>query len=475
MIEKEILFGTISSFWGHDLEKRAAAEKENISPEIKKYIKGISSHPEHIYVLASPMGASEYYGANNNSDFFSEASLNPDPSTNEYGYKTFEKAHIFRSHVNKDPGLSMGRVVKSAYNTDMHRIEVIMEFDKDKASDVIDKIEQAEEKRASGEDSNNDLSVGISMGCRLVDGDECSICGNKARSRADYCEHLSTQMGEVLSDGRKVMALNPKPIFFDLSIVESPAAKESALFKKVAHKIDKSKEELVPAEIRMSYSDKDPEIIKKAKNVFNRLFKIEPEIPKEILNKIAEQEYTDIINTANTLGIIFKPKEFQYITLKKGEKEKLAEQYYDENIIFPRTTALKPFGSCIKNEVIYDEKVANEIKPFLAMRSGFDPNLSMRMLNIDKKAERVNKEKTLQNPLLEEVSRLYNGYREYLLQDISQEKIASMLVRYSELIGCFLSTDYPEIKMASFEEFSTPDKIAKGMLSKISRMYLLLI
>lgn len=53
--------------------------------------------------------------------------------------------------------------------------------------------------------------------------DVCTICGHRAPTRAQYCEHARAHMREILADGRKVCVLNPSPRFFDISFVFRPA------------------------------------------------------------------------------------------------------------------------------------------------------------------------------------------------------------------------------------------------------------
>lgn len=62
----------------------------------------------------------------------------------------------------------------------------------------------------------------------------CSICGNRAPTRAQYCNHLKFQMRDVI-DGKKVAALNPSPRFFDISWVFRPADPTAFMLKKVAN------------------------------------------------------------------------------------------------------------------------------------------------------------------------------------------------------------------------------------------------
>lgn len=68
--------------------------------------------------------------------------------------------------------------------------------------------------------------------------DTCTICGNNAPTRKQYCEHLKYSMGKVLPDGRKVAALNPSPRFFDSSWVFRPADRTGFMLKKVADAVE---------------------------------------------------------------------------------------------------------------------------------------------------------------------------------------------------------------------------------------------
>ena len=185
-----------------------------VASEALDYCKSIKSTPGKTKILVLAMGASEYYGPNRNGDAFREEELIKH-------HKTFKtNSHVFRSHVNKDPAKAIGKVLESFYNRDMHRVELILELDDEKAADEVKKIR-----------ANKDVAV--SMGCRIKY-DVCSICGNKAPTRAQYCKHLKYEMGDIYPDGRVVCADNPKPNFFDISIVFRPADKTGYMLKKVA-------------------------------------------------------------------------------------------------------------------------------------------------------------------------------------------------------------------------------------------------
>ena len=192
-----------------------SGSRTKIASEASEWASSVKSSPGKTYILVLAMGASEFYGPNRNGDAFRESELRKT-------YKTFESnAHVFRSHVNKDPAKSMGNVVKAFYNEDMHRVELILCLEDSKCPDIVDKI-------------RNNETVAVSMGCR-IEYDVCTICGNKAPSRKEYCRHLLDELNNIYPDGRIVAADNPNPNFFDISVVYKPADKTGYMLKKVAN------------------------------------------------------------------------------------------------------------------------------------------------------------------------------------------------------------------------------------------------
>jgi hypothetical protein len=186
-----------------------------VASEASEWSRRIQPTPGKTYILVLAMGASEFYGPNRNGDAFKESELLKT-------HKTFEtNAHVYKSHVNKDPAKSYGKIVKSFYNPDMHRVELILEIDNAKAPDIVEKV-------------NSGRSVAVSMGCKIKY-DVCTICGNKAPTRAQYCTHLRNELNKIYPDGRIVAADNPNPKFFDISIVWRPADKTGYMLKKVAY------------------------------------------------------------------------------------------------------------------------------------------------------------------------------------------------------------------------------------------------
>ncbi len=175
------------------------------STEIQQFWDSMQPDENSSFLWVIGVSALEYYGCNNNGDAFHEEAL----KAAHPGFVS--DAHVFLQHVNRDPAKSIGRPVFSWYNEPMHRIELILKIDKQNpaSADIVRRIRESE-------------PVFVSMGCK-VDYDVCSICGNKAKTRADYCDHLRFNMRKILPDGKQVYAINPNPHFFDISIVRKPA------------------------------------------------------------------------------------------------------------------------------------------------------------------------------------------------------------------------------------------------------------
>lgn len=200
-----------------DLVKRAGVEFADKVQHIK-FAK--DEVPVHLIAI----GATEDYGPNRNGDGFSR-------DTCRKYHHTFEKfARFYRDHANKNPAKSFGLVKASYYNEPMRRIELICALNG--SHEVAEKnggliADKEMEKLASGKD------IPVSMACKIPF-DKCSACGNKARTRAEYCDSIENgghckagglkhNLGRVLNDGHVLHADNPDPSFFDISHVFRPA------------------------------------------------------------------------------------------------------------------------------------------------------------------------------------------------------------------------------------------------------------
>lgn len=183
---------------------------------ISEFASKIQPKEDKSYLHINAMGAGEFYGSNRNGDYF------PEPNLIKY-CDTFRTspAHLFRHHINKDPARANGKVIFVVYNSRMHRVELIVEADKSLVQDIEARIAKGDYPATS-------------MACKTPY-DTCSICGNQARSRAEYCVHLADNLNRIYPDGRRVMAINDGPLkFFDISLVVKPADVTSSVLVKVA-------------------------------------------------------------------------------------------------------------------------------------------------------------------------------------------------------------------------------------------------
>ena len=209
------------------MQKRAAV--------LTKELKAVRPVPGHTFIHAISMGCQEAYGANRNGDGFNEKSAKFElPEPKKGGHKvitldgglgqfhhTFAKyAAVYKDHVNKNPKKASGHIEAEAYNPEMRRGELLLKVKDDLWAPELEKL-------ARGED------IPFSMSCK-VPYDICSICGNRAPSRKEYCDHLLNEMSQVKEAGHQVFAINDRPLFFDFSGVFRPADRIAYGLQKVA-------------------------------------------------------------------------------------------------------------------------------------------------------------------------------------------------------------------------------------------------
>ena len=169
---------------------------------LAKEFRELEPSEKYAWVHTLAIGAFEKYSINRNGDGFEAKWLRSN-------HPHFTKhANLFRNHQNKDPKKAIGVIKHSAYNEEMGRLELIVGYDKEKASDIVEKI-------ASGED------VAGSMGTR-VDFDTCLICQHKAPSPKHYCFIPGTQI--TMADGtlRNIEEVREGDMVLDKDGAETP-------------------------------------------------------------------------------------------------------------------------------------------------------------------------------------------------------------------------------------------------------------
>jgi hypothetical protein len=407
-----------------------------LPPKIENYIRAAKPIPGKTQLLIDAMGAGEFYGSNVNGDYFPEEALRHEGP--DYGHQTFmHYAYPYKHHVNKDPARAYGEKVTLAdYDPHMHRVLLIIRIDDTKCRDILSDL-------AKG------LYWDVSMGCK-VPWDQCSICKNKARNRAEYCPHLRYQMNRILQDGRRVFAYNHLPKFFDISFVTIGAEKASHVLKKVAYdgrhpevrpsaelgelyysklsaankraaqnkraEIDKD----VPSQPAANVQGATPEDRAKM-NTFledaGQVKSMERPIPNQALNAVAGFPLKKIFATIAALGIDLRPQEFQRIILVKQGAAKFADQLERHRLVFDETNPgpaapawSREFANLTEDDV--SEKVAMILRPFVADRSCYPEILHARLQQMEKTADFDGYNRKNQwYPMTEEGTRLSSGQR----------------------------------------------------------------
>lgn len=401
-----------------------------LPPEIEQYIRTAKPIPGKTQLLTDAMGAGEFWGSNVNGDYFPEAALAHEGD--DYGYRTFLKGHVFRNHVNKDPSKAYGNVLVASYDKHMHRVLLIITIDNARAADIIDGI-------AHGNYPD------VSMGCR-VPWDQCSICKNKARNRAEYCEDLKYRMNKILPDGRRVCAYNWLPKLFDISAVPIGAEKASHVLQKVAslgavfhdgQVSPRSSAELGELYYGKTATDKKADIVKETpSNIAEPAKPIdegtrshlleamdcagdikgdETPLPTETLNALAANPLDEVFHTLAMLGIDLRPEEFQRIVLVKQGAAALADHLDAKRWVFDEAaTPGKPEPWAQKfatfNPLAVSEKVAGIIRPFMEERSCYPEILAARLNRMEKRANEMRYDRNSQwHPMTTEQKRKSSG------------------------------------------------------------------
>lgn len=211
MLAVNLVVGSVQDF-----QKMAADYAYHYSDDMLEAIEKFKKElkPTEILATVIGLGAGEFYSSNINADYFTEETL-------LRIFKTFEDGTLFQHHVNRDPSLSLGSIKFATYNTKMHRVELLIAPDRSKAKAWVEAIERGD-------------VVDVSFGYRTP-WDRCSICFHQSPSRAEYCDCLKNKPNQILSDGRKVYAINPDVgKFFELSFVSKGAVPIAKIMQKVA-------------------------------------------------------------------------------------------------------------------------------------------------------------------------------------------------------------------------------------------------
>lgn len=210
-------------------------------------IRGIRSEKDAAFIHLISMGAMEYYGSNRNGDGFNEKQGTfefPEPKSGvnrlyqmaggliEYHPTFMKRGFVYKHHQNTDPMKKIGMIHAESYNPEMHRGELIIKvpLSEKKAEEMGCIPHPWAEKVAKMADGKD---IPFSMACKVAF-DVCTICGNQARNRAEYCKHAADHLGEITKQGHLICVINDAPGFFDISDVFKPADRIAYSLRKVA-------------------------------------------------------------------------------------------------------------------------------------------------------------------------------------------------------------------------------------------------
>jgi hypothetical protein len=170
---------------------------------------GFIYDPDFLYMWVRIVSAGEFYGPNKNGDYFPENELI------SY-WETFREAHPFKNHENKNVENAIGKIIDVRWNPVMKCVEILKGIDKKRAPEVARGFQKG-------------YLTDVSMGCK-VPFTVCSICGNKARKRSEFCEHVRYHRLQFLGNGERVYEINYKPRFHDSSTVLNGAERVAKAF-----------------------------------------------------------------------------------------------------------------------------------------------------------------------------------------------------------------------------------------------------
>lgn len=394
MLGKKFSLGSVVEETGEARIKLANFDElREQGSDIASFISTFKPDPGYVYLHVIAMGAGEYYGCNINGDYFPEKDLI------ERHHTFVTNAKVFKEHDNKPTSPSYGHVVFSWYNPKMHRVELILAIDKVKGKEFVD-------RQARGE------QLEVSMGCKIRE-DVCSICGNKARKRSDYCEHILRDKRKIYPDGRQPYMINYNPTFFDISIVRRRADKIAYVLEKVASQdttvsslnaqafdeldslipfadppqvfdIEEDFEKTANVEKRASDLDKlamIKRIQSEAVKVLNTgieeamplIESTEPDLPPALLDTMAKtHRLEDIMTTFTVNAIPMKPEEFtRIIIVKRGMP---LDTFAD---------VLKGVKSAVADRDLkmgeYKDDIGKTLQAYLIARSSFLPAVINRL------------------------------------------------------------------------------------------------
>lgn len=464
------LFGAADS----EFEKNASA---SLLTPVTQYINNLRPMKGSQYVLVNALGASEYFGSNINGDAFPEAGLIHKPagwSDNPvldkalaqdwaYGFPTFYCAHAFAHHKNKDPGRAYGEVELAAWNDLMKRVELVVRVDYDKCLQfggipVWDKLQAGQFPDVSmGSKVPYDTSS-ITLdwdtynkaketfdpkrhkhpGQAVLDWHRRNPIRGVSVTRADYDQYCLNDMNKIFPDGRKVFVYNDYPRFFDISFVFIGAdrtakvmvyiARNGATQGAVSDKVASATQDdglykaasVKGAELKSAEMDKEVLPVPDAVKAIPLMTQNEPSLSGDMIDAMAAVPENKALSTATGLGMVLRPREFQRISLIRMGQRPLADLLDDKNILFPRVEETTPSPMEAGD---FLPGLARLLLPLFSQRTALAPAVERRVvITVSAEPNKAEPASSQSTELLRKIGAAYNGYREGLMEMVSNSQ-----------------------------------------------------
>jgi hypothetical protein len=296
--------------------------------------------------------------------------------------------------------------------------------------------------------------------------DICSICGQESKSVANYCTCLKDEMLKIEPDGRIHCAYNPRPRFFDLSIVIVRAAKEAAILEKAAAAgmvmdqkdpvdwttssfslDDDSGLYLTKAASAKEADTKLAEIEKKLPEVFHEMvwpmIRSEEALPESLMDRLSDHTLPKSLASTSACGIVLRPREFQRLYLRRTGRPEMAEELHKKRCIFSPRDSRHAYR--LQSDDI-EEKILPLLHDLLPKRSVFQPFVSKRIIIVRLRGERPTEPELVEktSEALDEVGEEYAKYINGLARLPSLLK--SAMVRHGDLYDAFAAESYDPMR-----------------------------
>ena len=186
-----------------------------LSKIVEDYVYGTTRALDYgDYFNTQKKGGTWEHAINRNNDYFDITELTSiEPYLNIPRYLTFRTAGMYKNHesdkVENSIGLVFDAVLIDHDPNDMH-VTTLFGIDKKKAPRIARDLE------------THGNRVAVSMGCNIAFA-TCTACGKDIRDEKDICSCLAYNRGSR-KNGKKVAEFLRKPSFFELSVVNVPAA-----------------------------------------------------------------------------------------------------------------------------------------------------------------------------------------------------------------------------------------------------------